>query len=61
MEKIKVQCCVCGQNKTSDSKWDGIEKPVDRISDGISHGYCPGCFKSEMDRLDKFFQTKKVS
>jgi hypothetical protein len=51
-EKIITQCCVCGQIQKN-GEYDGIKREIIRNRLDISHGYCPKCFKIEMEKIEK--------
>ena len=58
---VKV-CAKCRKLHSDDGDWSSFENYVSKYSDAkFSHGYCPTCFKEDMERLELVKKKRKAA
>jgi len=53
---VIVGCCVCGRIKVVngyDVTWEQLDLKIQ------SHGYCPECFRREVEKIEKEIEERK--
>jgi len=61
LQKLIPICCVCRKIRTEEDSWVALESYFKTTWDAdFSHGYCPDCRRTELDKL-KILQSKKTA
>jgi len=56
---MNVQCCKCKKFKIKNGKWIHNETLEESYGLELSHGFCPDCYKEEMQKIERRKRRKQ--